>query len=290
MTLTDTHAHLDFRDFAADFADVLARAEAAGVRRIVTIGTSLEGSRRAVELAHQHPNVFAAIGVHPNNATDAPPDIIAPLRELARHPKVVAIGECGLDYHRLPRPELWGQDLQALGYTGAELPGDAPLEVRIGAIKSAQAAVFEQQLDLAVELGLNVVIHERDAWPDTLELLSPYAGRLRAVFHCFGKGIDQAHAVIAQGHLVSFTGIVTFKNAPAVHESAAQLPAEAFMVETDCPYLAPIPHRGKRCEPAHVRLTAERVAQLRGQTLEEISRQTESAAETFFRFERARPS
>ena len=155
-----------------------------------------------------------------------------------------------------------------------------------GAYKSKQAILFEQQLDLAVELGLNVVIHQRDAWTDTLELLRPYEGEVRGVFHCFGGSIEQADEVLAMDHLVSFTGIVTFKNGASVREVAARLPLNKFMVETDCPYLAPTPFRGKRSEPAHTRLVAESIATARGLTLDEIAQATTATAEGFFRFKR----
>jgi TatD DNase family protein len=281
--LIDTHAHLDFPDFASDLDAVLARARDAEVRRILTIGTTIDGSRRAIELATQHPEVFAVVGIHPNHALEAPKECIAELRELAGNPRVVAIGEIGLDYHRLPGARA----LQPLPAAFAEMPLNDPREVeasvRDGAVKAAQADLFSAQLDLAVELGLNVIIHEREAWRDTLELLEPFDARLRAVFHCFGKSIEQAHAVIARGHLVSFTGLVTFKNAPLVHETAAQIPAGTFMVETDCPFLAPVPFRGKRCEPAHTRHVAERVAQLRGTTWEAVASETTATAEGFFR-------
>ena len=137
-------------------------------------------------------------------------------------------------------------------------------QIRDGAYKSKQASLFEQQLDLAVELGLNVVIHQRDAWDDTLEIMRPYTGKVRGVFHCFGGSLEQANEVLDLGHLVSFTGIVTFKNGAAVREVAAQIPLWKFMVETDCPYLAPVPFRGKRCEPAYTRLVAESIAAARG--------------------------
>ncbi len=282
--LIDTHAHLDFPDFTADLDAVLARAKDAGVERIVTIATTLESCRRAIALAEKYPQVFATVGVHPSNAHEAPEDVIAPLRELAQHPKVVAIGECGLDYHRLPGKSPMNSALEAIGTTGAEMPGDASTALADGAIKSAQAAIFEQQLDLAVELGLNVVIHERDAWDDTLALMQPYAGRLRGVFHCFGKSSEHARAVLELGHLVSFTGIVTFKNAAVVQKAARDVAADRFMVETDCPFLAPAPHRGQRCEPAHVRIIAERIAELRGERLEDLAARTTATAETFFRF------
>jgi TatD DNase family protein len=289
--LTDTHAHLDFPDFAADFDAILARAEGAGVRRIVTIGTTIEGSHRAVELARKHRNIWASIGVHPGNAQEAPEDIAGPLRALAKDARVVAIGECGLDYHRLPSAAMnarpfSNEALRAIGFVSTELPGENQADFFDAPYKARQAEVFEQQLDLAAELGFNVVVHERDAWEDTLAMLRPWTGKLRAVFHCFGKSFEHAQQVLALGHLVSFTGIVTFKNAPALHDAAARVPDGSFMVETDCPFLAPAPHRGKRCEPAHTRVTAERIAALRETSLEQVAAQTEATANAFFRFSR----
>jgi TatD DNase family protein len=219
--------------------------------------------------------------VHPNSADEAPEDVIIPLRELAQHPKVVAIGETGLDYYRLPSTKITSSTIAAFGN---ETPADVDASIQDGAIKAAQARVFEQQLDLAVELGLNVVIHERAAWADTVAMLGKYTGKLRAVFHCFGGDPQQAEEVLAMGHLVSFTGIVTFKNSVPAQESAAAVPLDRFMVETDCPFLAPAPNRGKRCEPAHVRLTAERIAELRGISLEALAIATEQTANRFFRF------
>jgi TatD DNase family protein len=146
--------------------------------------------------------------------------------------------------------------------------------------------LFEQQLDLAAELGFNVVIHQRDAWDDTLEIMKPYTSKLRGVFHCFGGTLEQANEVLDLDHLVSFTGIVTFKNGAAVREVAAKVPLWKFMVETDCPYLAPVPFRGKRCEPWHTRLVAESIAAARGLTLQEIAEATTETATGFFRFSR----
>jgi TatD DNase family protein len=284
--LIETHAHLDYSDFAADFDAILQRAAEAGVDRIITIGTSLASSRRAVELAETHPNVFAVIGVHPTAEADGVEDVMTPLRALAQSARVVAIGETGLDYHRLPSAEV-AKEKQVQVF-GRALQGETEEEVEAGihdgAYKAKQASLFEQQLDLAAELGLNVVIHQRDAWEDTLAMMRPYAGKLRGVFHCFGGSLEQANEVLAMGHLVSFTGIVTFKNGAIVREVAAQLPLDRFMVETDCPYLAPEPFRGKRCEPAHTRLVAEAIATARGVALEEIARATTATAEGFFRF------
>ena len=287
--LIETHAHLDYPDFAPDFDEVLRRATHAGVTRILTIGTSVESSRRAVELAEQYPNVFAVIGVHPTYVEESGEDVITPLRELAANPRVVAIGETGLDYHSLPSLELAKErkDTQLL-VKALQTSTEQQLEAEIhdGAYKSKQASLFEQQLDLAVELGLNVVIHQRDAWEDTLQIMRPFFGKVRGVFHCFGGSLEQANEVLALDHLVSFTGIVTFKNGANVREVAAQVPLWKFMVETDCPYLAPVPFRGKRCEPAHTRIVAESIAAARGIPLTELAEATTETAEKFFRFQR----
>jgi TatD DNase family protein len=287
--LIETHAHLDYPDFAPDFDDVLRRATDAGVSRIITIGTSVESSRRAVELAEKFPNVFAVVGVHPTYVEESDEDVITPLRELAANPRVVAIGETGLDYHSLPSLKLAKEQKSTQVFAKALQTSTEDLveaEIHDGAYKSKQASLFEQQLDLAVELGLNVVIHQRDAWNDTLEIMRPYTGKLRGVFHCFGGSLAQANEVIGLDHLVSFTGIVTFKNGAMVREVAAQLPLWNFMVETDCPYLAPVPFRGKRCEPAHTRLVAQSIAAARGISLEEVAEATTETAEKFFRFKR----
>jgi TatD DNase family protein len=281
--LTDTHAHLDFPDFEKDIEVVVRRAGEAGVHRIITIGTTLDGSQRAIALAERFPQVFAAVGIHPNNASQAPEDVIGPLRQLARHPKVAALGECGLDYHRLPSSRMH-EAAVATPALGNETQADLAAALADGAEKERQAIVFAQQLDLAAELGLNVIVHERDAWDDTLRIISRYTGQFRAVFHCFGRGIEHAEQIFALGHIVSFTGIVTFKNAATLQACAAAVKRGQFMVETDCPFLAPAPHRGKRCEPAHVHHTAAALAALRGETPEEVAEATEETANHFFRF------
>ena len=261
--LIDTHAHLDYTDFDPDRAEVIARAAEAGVTEIISIGTRIESSTRAVELAENFPNIWAAVGIHPGEVDEAPDDAVAQLRHLAQSPRVVALGEIGLDYHRLPE------------HAGA-----------IAANKERQAHLFRQQLELAADLGLNAVIHQRDSWEDTIAILREFTGRVRGVFHCFGGTIEQAGEVIALGHLVSFTGIVTFKNARPVQATAQTVATDKFMVETDCPYLAPVPERGKRCEPSHTRLVAEQLAKLRGVTLDEIAAQTTATARAFFCFTR----
>ncbi len=260
--LIDTHAHLDFPEFAEDLDEVVARAVDAGVTRMISIGTGLETSARAIALTERYPGVvYAAVGIHPNHAHEERADFVGPLRELAMHPRVVAIGEIGIDHYRLPE--------------------DSPARE---SIMACQAEAFRVQLALAVELSLNVVIHQRGAWEPTLDGMRPFTGKVRGVWHCFGGSPAQMHDVLALGHLVSFTGIVTFKNAPVVRESAHDAPRDRYMVETDCPYLAPVPHRGKRCEPAHTRLVAEAVAAERGVGLEHVAAETTHTAEQFFRF------
>ena len=280
--LTDTHAHLDYPDYAGDLDAVLDRAREAGVDRILTIGTGMESSRRAVALAEKYPAIYAVVGLHPTNVEEETGDWLNVLRGLATHPKVAAIGETGLDYHRLPSEQL--SSSPAVSALQAEMATDTEAMIVDGSYRSAQAEAFSAQLDLACELGLNVVIHQRDAWDDTVQSLKPYTGKVRGVFHCFGNMPDQAQEIFDMGHLVSFTGIITFKNAPIVREVAAMVPEDRFMVETDCPYLAPVPHRGKRAEPAHTRLVAEKVAEIRGSTLDEIAAITEKTASGFFRF------
>lgn len=261
--LIDTHAHLDYPDFDDDRAQVLSRAAEKGVTEIISIGTRLDSSTRAVELAENFPNVWATVGIHPNETPEAPDDTIERLRALAKSPRVVAIGEIGLDYHYLPE--------------GAD---------KIAEIKRRQAEFFRAQLGLAVELGLNAVIHQRDSWDDTRAILQEFTGRVRGVFHCFGGTPEQAREVISRGHLVSFTGIVTFKNARQAQAAAQDVAFDKFMVETDCPYLAPVPDRGKRCEPAHTRIVAEQIAKLRGVSVEEIAARTTATAREFFNFQR----
>ena len=285
--LVETHAHLDYPDFANDLDDVLLRAADAGVTRIITVGTSVESSRRAIDLAEKYPAVYAAIGVHPTYVEEAEEDVFTPLRELAKNPRVVAIGETGLDYHRLPSEKVAKEtQVQVMSALRTETDEEIEAQIRDGAYKSKQASLFQQQLDLAVELGLNAVIHQRDAWEDTVKIMQPYTGKLRGVFHCFGGSLDQANEVLVLDHLVSFTGIVTFKNGAAVREVAAQVPLWKFMVETDCPYLAPVPFRGKRSEPAHTRIVAETIAAARQVPLKEIAETTTETAEKFFRFNR----
>jgi TatD DNase family protein len=266
-TLYDTHAHLDYPDFAAELTQVVARAEAAGIAKIICIGTDLESSRRAIELAKQFPNLFAVVGWHPSNVMEAPDDLRPALRELAKHPKVAALGETGLDYHRLPS-------------MSKEVPGRIEDDERY---KAKQASLFRQHLEVAAEMKLNCVIHQRDSLEDTIAQLRPFADRVRGVFHCFANDAATMLRIVEMGSIVSFTGILTFKNGQNIRDALRETPMDKFMLETDCPYLAPVPYRGKRCEPAYVKEISEVAAQVKGCSLEELSIATCATAKGFFR-------
>jgi len=268
--LIDTHCHLDFPDFNEDRKEVINRALEAGINRMITIGTDLDSSCQAIELAEAHPEVFAAVGIHPCSADEALLEEVEALRPLCRHPRVVALGECGLDYHYLPRQE--------------DFPDKQNHEKAVAAIKVHQKTIFSAQLALASEENLNVIIHQRNSWNDCLEVLTPFHGRLRAVFHCFSESTERARLLFQNHHLISLTGIVTFKKLEFLRKTVAEIPSSTYMVETDAPYLAPVPHRGNRCEPAHVRKTAEVLADCRGITVDELARETTRTAEAFFRF------
>jgi len=285
--LTDTHAHLDFPQFEGQLDALIASAREAGVHRIITIGIDRESCRKSLAIAEKYDNVYAVVGLHPCNVLDeGAMDFLGELPALAGHPKVVAIGETGMDYHHLPSRELARRNKGVFGALQAGTAESTQAEIADGAMKSAQVEAFRAQLDLAAELGLNVVIHQRDAWEDTLEILRPHTGKVRGVFHCFGGSPEAAAEMASMGHLVSFTGIVTFKNAALVQETVRSVAPDGYMVETDCPYLAPIPFRGKICEPAHMQFTAEKIAELRGESPEKVASDTEQTARQFFKFDR----
>jgi TatD DNase family protein len=261
----DTHAHLNSPDFNNDLPEVIARANAAGITKIVCIATDLESSRRCLDIAERFPGVFAAVGWHPSDAGEAPEDPRPALRELASHPRTVAIGETGLDYYRLPS-RMQGADAEA----------DARYKAR-------QADLFRQHLEVAAETGLNCVIHQRECLEDTIAQFQPFAGRVRAVFHCFANDAATLHRIVSLGSIVSFTGILTFKNGQNIRDALAAASTDSFMLETDSPFLAPVPYRGKRCEPAYVKEIAETAARVRGWSLEQLSASTNATAEAFFR-------
>ena len=264
--LIDTHCHLDFPDFHSqpkELNQVIQRAHDAGVERLITIATDLPSSLRALEIADKYPSVYATVGIHPCDVSHSRLEDLSEIENLLSHPKVLAIGECGLDHHRLE-----------------ERHPNADLE----SLKAKQIDIFQAQLDLAVQHKLNVVIHQRDSWTPLLEQIKPYTEKLHGVFHCFGGTIEEAQEVIALGHLISFTGIVTFKKAFDCQNTAIHVPADKFIIETDCPFLAPTPHRGKRCEPAYVAIIAQKIAELRSTTYQDIIQQTFQTAQSFFRW------
>lgn len=257
--LIDTHCHLTAAQFDADREAVIARAQAAGVTRMVTIGTDPADAEAVVALAAGQPAVYAAVGVHPNEAADLPPDWLERIRGLAGHPKVVAIGEIGLDYYwqRVP--------------------------------PTVQKTVLRQQLDLAAELGLPVVIHDREAHDDLRAELrewitrrvpgTPLAARpFVGVLHSFSGDLNMAAEACAWGFVLGLAGPVTFQNARGLHDLVRRLPPERVVVETDAPYLTPHPHRGRRNEPAHVSLVATRLAELWGLAPEQVAALTTATA------------
>jgi TatD DNase family protein len=247
--LVDSHCHLDFPDFADELAEVLDRARRAGVGRMLTICTRLDRLAPVLALAEAHGDVWCAVGVHPHEAAAAPDLSEEAMVEIARHPKVVAIGECGLDYHYDHSP------------------------------RDAQAESFRIQLRAARRAGLPAVVHTREADADTAAILREVAEEgggapLRGVIHCFSSGHQLADAALGLGFMLSFSGILTFNRSEEIRSVAAAAPADRILVETDAPYLAPVPRRGRRNEPAFVVHTAARLAALRGLDEEEIAQLT----------------
>jgi len=250
--LVDSHCHLDFQDFASELDAVVARARAAGIGRMVTISTRVRKHSQVLAIAEKYPDVFCSVGTHPHNSAEEPDVDAKMLVALAQHPKIVAIGEAGLDYHYDNSP------------------------------RAAQATSFRQHIAAARETGLPLVIHARDCDADMAAILMEETGQgaFPAVLHCFTGGRDLAMRAIDLGLYISFTGILTFKNSAALRDIAAALPADRILVETDAPYLAPLPFRGKRNEPAYVVETAKVLANTRGVSADEIAHQT---TDNFFR-------
>jgi TatD DNase family protein len=265
--LTDSHCHLASHRFdPAEVPELVARAKAAGVHRLVSLVTGLDDLDANLAIAEAHPEVSICIGIHPCEVHEAPDDVIERLRPHACDPRVCGIGETGLDYYH-PAPDGWSEE----------------------SFRERQRSMLDAHFRLAGEAGLNVVIHTRDttgdaSFQDALAIYRRHADKVRAVFHCFIGPEANAREVIALGGLVSFGGVATFKNATNVLATAVALPAGSFMLETDSPYLAPMPHRGKRNEPAYVRHVAEHLALHRGAALDQLAAETEATASAFFRF------
>jgi TatD DNase family protein len=267
--LVDTHAHLTAKEFDADRDVVITRARDAGVAIIINPATTVEDSRRAVELAERHPGVYACVGIHPHEASGGTDDALAEIERLSAHPRVVGIGEIGLDHHYNFAP------------------------------RDAQERVFREQIKIACRRDLPVVVHTRDSMDDALRVVSAevalqpewrshhalprsrYPGP-RGVFHCFGGSMDEAWALIRMGFSISFPGLLTFKNAAAAREVAGGISLEHIMLETDSPYMAPVPHRGTRNEPMRLSLVAEALAGLQGLSADDVARSTAHTAHRVF--------
>ncbi len=255
--MVDSHCHLDFPDYQEDFEAVLERTRGT-LEFVVNVGTDVHTSERTVDLAAAQGFAYASVGIHPHDASTVTDSAMDRLRTLTKEPKVVAIGECGLDY------------------TGFA-PGQEEAE------KAVQKEVFVQHIELARELKLPLIIHCRDAYGDLLKVLTEQGGQLRGVVHCFLGTPQEARAFMELGLFISFTGIITFKNAaPELLESVRQVPLARMMVETDAPFLAPVPHRGKRNEPAYVTEVAKKVAELRGIGYVEVEQKTTQNARALF--------
>jgi len=254
MELIDTHCHLTFDDLAQDIDAVIARSRQAGVTGWITVGTEPEHNRKAVELAERFENMYAAVAIHPHDAKTVIADILKELRELAQHNRVVAIGETGLDYHY-----------------NLSLHED-------------QIRVFAEHLKIAGELNLPVIIHCRKAFDETMGVLEQHGhGVKRVVFHCFSGSAEQAKIVLDYGFYVSFTGVVTFKNAKKTRRAAAVVPLDRLMVETDCPYMSPEPMRKQKVnEPALMIHTAAFLAELKGMGLADFAEAVTATSKAFF--------
>jgi TatD DNase family protein len=241
VRLVDSHCHLDDKQFTGDREAVIERAQAAGVERLIAIGTG-DGPpdlEAGVRFAECYPFFYATVGVHPHDASKATPETFGRLRDLLTHPKVLALGEIGLDYHYDFSP------------------------------RETQRAVFIRQLELARDSGKPIVIHTREAWSDTMQTLREhYSGG--GIFHCFTSGPAEAQEALDFGFHLSFGGVLTFPKAEPVREAARLAPLDRLLIETDAPYLAPVPHRGKRNEPAFLTETARKLAEIRGISPEEL--------------------
>ncbi|MSN25854.1 MAG: YchF/TatD family DNA exonuclease [Geobacter sp.] len=242
--LIDSHAHIYYRDYAADFEEMLARASDAGVAAMLVVGTDLESSRESVELAEKYPQLYASVGIHPHDAGRVTEKCYDVIRELAQaSPKVVAIGEIGLDFYRDRSP------------------------------RDVQEVVFQRFLQMASELEMPVIIHDRDAHDRVMTILQEKKVR-RGVLHCFSGDAAMAAQAIAMGFYISIPGTITYSSNEALREVVRAVSIDRMLVETDCPYLTPVPFRGKRNEPAYVRIAAEKVAEVKGLTLDDVARIT----------------
>ncbi len=250
--LFDTHAHFDDEAFDADRDAVLSSMPERNVGLIVDPGCTLESSAAAIRLARQYPHVYAAVGIHPENCADFKPEQIETLRQMAKEPKVVAIGEIGLDYYWAENPP-----------------------------REWQHQVLRSQMQLAQELHLPVIIHDRDAHADTMSIVKEFP-QVTGVFHCFAGSVEMAKELLKMGWMLSFNGAITFKNARKAPEVIAAVPLERMMIETDSPYLTPVPYRGKRNDSGYVHLVAEKIAEIKGVSPADVENITYENGKRFF--------
>lgn len=250
--LFDTHAHLDAEQFAADRGQVIAALPSRGVSLVVDPGCDIPSSQAAVALAEAYPFVYAAVGIHPEECANYRSSDLDILRELAKHPRAVAIGEIGLDYYWEENPP-----------------------------RALQQQAFRDQLALAEELDLPVIVHDREAHGDSLAIVKEFP-RVRGVFHCFSGSAEMARELVKLGWMISFTGVLTYKNARKAVEAAQAVPLEHLMIETDSPYMAPVPRRGQRNDPGYVVHVCEKLAELKGISAEECARITLENGKRFF--------
>ena len=250
----DTHCHLEDEKFSADRAEVLSRAKIAGVERIINFGSTFQSSIAVAALAKNFPELYAGVGIHPEEIDDFDEKTCALLAELATDKKVVAIGEIGLDYH-------WEKDSER---------------------RLIQQKIFIEQLDLARQLNLPVCVHDRDAHGDTLKILQTEGKNLRGVLHCYSGSLETAREVFKLGWLIGVDGPLTFKNSAKLPEIVKAAPRDMILIETDAPYLAPTPYRGKRNEPAFVVEVAKKFSALRGETLEEVAAYTTANSKNLY--------
>ena len=250
--LFDTHVHLNSRMYKKDLREVIERALAAGVTRMAVVGFDAPSNVHAIKLAEQYEFIYAVVGIHPSDARSATENSWTVLREQLKHPKVVALGECGFDYYH----DTSFNDIQRV--------------------------VFKKQLEIARELDMPIVVHMRDSVNDTYEMLRDAGQGLSGVLHCYSGDVHMMHKFLDLGFYIGLDGPVTFKNAHGVHEVAKAVPIERLVIETDAPYLTPAPYRGKRNEPAYVSYVARAIAELRGMTYEEVCRITTKNALTMY--------
>ncbi|MEA3544461.1 MAG: YchF/TatD family DNA exonuclease [Thermodesulfobacteriota bacterium] len=253
--LVDSHAHLDGGQFANDLNETVARATANGISHILTIGCDLESSEKSIAVAEKYENIFAAVGVHPHDATEIDDDTLAKLKSMLSHPKVVALGEIGLDYYRDRSP------------------------------REVQRNAFRQQIRLAKQVGKPIIVHDRDAHDEVIQILKEEnSAEVGGVLHCFSGDLKLAKQCLELGFYLSFTGTITYPKNESIREIIKAIPIDRMLIETDCPYLSPQKFRGKRNEPAYVRYTAEKMAEIKGLTIEDIARITSRNCHDLFGF------